>query len=156
MQQTTFNHSGRQNSGRQKGFTLIEVMIVVAIIGILAAIAYPSYAEYMKKGRRTEAKSEMQQIAQRLSNYALRNGSTAGATLTGIGAAATYPATSPYYTFNLSGNGSGGALESSGTWVLSATPSGVQVGDGTIRLNSDGQKCWVKGQTTCTLGNSWD
>ena len=41
----------------QQGFTLIELMIVVAVIGVLAALAYPSYKEYIAKSRRAEAKA---------------------------------------------------------------------------------------------------
>ncbi|WP_057830693.1 type IV pilin protein [Colwellia sp. TT2012] len=46
-----------------KGFTLIELMITVAIIGILAAIAYPSYTEYVTRANRTEALRELLRIA---------------------------------------------------------------------------------------------
>ncbi len=48
------------------GFTLIEAMITVAIIGIIAAIAYPSYMESVRKTNRAEAKTELMDIAQRL------------------------------------------------------------------------------------------
>ena len=41
----------------QRGFTLIELMIVVAVVGILSAIAYPSYQEYVAKGRRADGKA---------------------------------------------------------------------------------------------------
>lgn len=51
---------------RSKGFTLIEMMIVVAIVGILAAIAWPSYQESVKRSNRAEAKTELMDIAQRL------------------------------------------------------------------------------------------
>ena len=47
-----------------KGFTLIEVMIVVAIVGILAAIALPSYNEYIRRGHRAEARAALLQGAQ--------------------------------------------------------------------------------------------
>ncbi len=49
-----------------KGFTLIEVMITVAIVGILAAMAYPSYMESVRKSNRAEAKTELFDFAQRL------------------------------------------------------------------------------------------
>lgn len=55
----------------QKGFTLIEIMIAVAIVGILAAIAYPSYTSYLQKGRRASAQAHLVDIAQRQEQYLL-------------------------------------------------------------------------------------
>ncbi|WP_295802713.1 type IV pilin protein [uncultured Microbulbifer sp.] len=51
---------------KQKGFTLIEVMIVVAIIGIISAIAYPSYMESVRKSNRADGKAALNDVAQRL------------------------------------------------------------------------------------------
>ncbi|AZG13664.1 MULTISPECIES: type IV pilin protein [Cupriavidus] len=50
--------------GRQAGFTLMELMVTVTVIGILAAIAYPSYQEFIRKGRRTEAKAALMENMQ--------------------------------------------------------------------------------------------
>jgi type IV pilus assembly protein PilE len=54
---------------REQGFTLIELMIVVAVIGILAAIAYPNYLEYVARGNRAEAKAALMEGAQSLERY---------------------------------------------------------------------------------------
>lgn len=51
-----------QNTKLVKGFTLIELMIVVAIIGIIAAIAYPSYAQYIYKANRSDAQDKLTEI----------------------------------------------------------------------------------------------
>ncbi len=55
------------------GFTLIEVMIVVAIIGILAAIAYPSYSEYVLRGNRTEGQALLMDAAARQERFYAQN-----------------------------------------------------------------------------------
>lgn len=58
---------------RNHGFTLIELMIVVAVIGILAAIAYPSYVESVRKSNRADAKSTMLQVANQEERYYTEN-----------------------------------------------------------------------------------
>ena len=64
----------RSTPSRRLGFTLIEMMIVVAIIGILAAIAYPSYTAYVAKGRRSEAQTALMENAQFMQRYYAANG----------------------------------------------------------------------------------
>ena len=55
------------------GFTLIEMMVVVAIVGIMGAIAYPSYTSYMKKSARADAKVGLLELADKQERYYLQN-----------------------------------------------------------------------------------
>lgn len=158
----------------KKGFTLIEMMIVVAIIAILAAIAYPSYTQYKIRTNRVDVQSEMMRIAQNLQNYKLVNHTYTGAKLDNNTVAENYPISgTAFYTINLyfSGdtydhdNDSTTAVKSrldvnNSSWQLEAVPINVtiQKDNGTVKLNDLGQKCWTKGQSSCTLSNTtnWD
>lgn len=136
------------------GFTLIEIMIVVAIIAILAAIAYPSYTEQVIRGNRLDAQSEMFQIAQNMANYKLRNGTFEGATVATVygGTKAPKQGTALYdLAFSPSPT-------TANEWTLIATPivAKTQAGNGVICLNDQGQKFWAKAATACALSNTSD
>ncbi len=62
---------------RRNGFTLVELMIVVAVIGILAAIAYPNYTEYVLRGRRAEARTALIDLMQQQERFFTQNGTYA-------------------------------------------------------------------------------
>lgn len=63
---------------RSFGFTLIELMIAVAIVGILAAIAYPSYQDQVRKGRRADAMAQLVTLAQAYERYYTSNNTYVG------------------------------------------------------------------------------
>ncbi len=143
-------------TGNYKGFTLIELVIVIAIIGILGAIAYPSYTQYKIKAQRTDAQSEMLYIAQRMQTYRAANGTFAGATVATVyGGVNTTPkqGTALYQlTFDP-------ATTTANGWTLIAKPIAgkQQDGNGWICLNDQGHKYWANGATTCSLSatSSW-
>lgn len=129
---------------RSSGFTLIEIMIVVAIVAILAAIAYPAYTDQMRKTRRADAKASLMELSQGAERFYTQNGTYDG-----------YEAVMPYtesprdsgtkfYDLNFNPNDQ--------TFALSAAPKNGQEEDpcGTLTINQIGAKdsddtnenCW--------------
>lgn len=121
-----------------KGFTLIEVMIVVVIIGILASIAYPSYQEYVRRANRAEGQAFLQDIAARQERYFSQN-NTYVTDVSKLGAN-TESETKKYTITATAPAGSGG-------YLLTATPSFTDTKCGNLTLNALGVKgtvseCW--------------
>ncbi|WP_315077622.1 type IV pilin protein [Acinetobacter guillouiae] len=149
---------------KRGGFTLIELMIVVAIIAILATIAYPSYQEYMRRTKRVDMQASMQQIASQIQRYKIANFTLIDATKSDLGIETNYPIQgTALYTVNISPVDSAGKVTSN-SWSIVATPvsTGGQKGYGDIVLNSKGERCWVRGTdlngTPCTPSatTNWD
>jgi len=141
------------------GFTLIELMIVVAVMAILAGIAYPSYTEYTRKAKRAEAKTRLLQVAQLQERYFSENqtytvniASLLGVTGT-VYSSENNGATSGYQITAAAGTGTGQTIANS--FVLTASPQLNQVEDtkcGTLTVAHTGAKTK---SGTGTLSECW-
>ena len=119
----------------QQGFTLIEMMIAVAIIGILASIALPSYTEYIIRSNRAAAKSEMLAIANREEQFLLANRAYASKSDIAASGYSLPSQVSAKYNYEIT-LGTGTVP----TYEIKFTAKGSQVGDGILTLNSAGVK----------------
>lgn len=128
---------------RSQGFTLIEVMIVVAIVGVLAAIAFPSYQQYLRRGARSEVQAYMMDMAARQAQFLIDNrayadspGALGLSTPTSIASKYTVTIDPPEVT--------------PPAFTVRAVPIGSQASDtcGTLTLTSAGVKS-ATGTGTC-------
>ena len=105
----------------QGGFTLVELMIAVVVVGLLSAIAYPSYQQQVAKGRRTDAKQSLLELSQKLERYYTERGTYLNAAL---GPGGIYPNVSSggYYSLEITAQSADG-------FTVTATPQGKQAGD---------------------------
>jgi type IV pilus assembly protein PilE len=98
---------------KQKGFTLIELMIVVAVIGILASIAMPAYTNYIKKGKAAEGTSNLADLRIKAEQFFQDNRTYAGINCT--------PAESKYFTYSCTAADGSGATGNASGYLIKAT-----------------------------------
>lgn len=128
------------------GFTLIELMIVVAIVAILASVAYPAYTSQVRKSRRADAETVLLQAEQYMQRYyATSSSGYTGADLANPGLTASpvgATGSQKYYDISVE------IPDDGQSYTLSATPT--QTGDpcGTLTLTSTGAKGQASGATT--------
>ncbi len=136
--------NGLTTPRRSRGFTLIELMIVVAIVGILAGVAYPAYQEYGRRAKRSEGRAHLLDAAARLERFYSDNNQYANT----LAAANIAPSTeNDHYTLTLAAPGN------RQTFTLTATPTGWTDGKcGALTLTNQG----VKGEGgTGTVDDCW-
>lgn len=142
---------------RQKGFTLIEVMVVVAIVGILAAIAYPSYQQYVLRSGRADGKAKLMEVMQAQERFFSQN-QTYTATLgtggggLGYSADANGAVASESRKYNITAAACANKTIANCV-VLSAAPVGAQANDSecaTLTLDSTGSKTESGSETVAT------
>ena len=117
------------------GFTLIELMITLVIVGILAAIAIPSYTSYIVRANRSLAQAQMLDIANRQPQYLVANRAYADKAQLDASGYALPSELSTKYTYDVTvGTGT------TPTYTITFTAIGSQVSDGDLTLDSDGRK----------------
>ncbi len=131
----------------KRGFTLIELMIVVAVVGILAAIAYPSYIDSVRKAHRADGKAALLNAAQKMEAYYARNAKYTDATLADL----NIPSTSEEGYFDIT-------IETAdaNSYVFRAEALGDQQNDDIkgFQLTSTGAKTHYDGSSWTVAG--WD
>jgi type IV pilus assembly protein PilE len=110
---------------RQRGFTLLELMVTVASVGVGAARALPAYQEQLRKSRRADAKQALLAVAQTMEKYFTENArytTTSGSATCPGAAVIVTPSPEGYYAIS-------GACSSDNTFTLTATAQGAQASD---------------------------
>ena len=134
-----------------KGFTVVELLITMAIIAILVAVAFPSYQSHTRKGYRASAQAAMMQVADREAQYLLdaRNYAVGSSALTTLNYSVPTDVAGRY-TITVTNSSGGSTASTPPSYTVVATPiaSSSQASDGTLYLTHTGGKTRVVGSST--------
>lgn len=151
-----------QNKTQQEGFTLIEVMITVAIIGILAAVALPSYNSYLRRGELPEAFSQLATFRVQMEQYYLDNrhygsSDTCGRQADGSSLVVTPTAPNTHFSYSceLTSSGQGYTLTATGSasrttgYDYTLDQANAKVTTKFDNTTQSGKNCWLIKGTEC-------
>jgi type IV pilus assembly protein PilE len=151
-----------QGQRKMRGFSLLELMIVLAIVAILASISYPSYRESVAKTKRAQAAGQLLEVAQFMQRFYSQNDRYDQTNQTKPAAAAVpavlanapkdSPAANANYNISFAAN-----TLTSNSFTLQAVPANIMVGDrcGTLQLTSTGRRLITGNADGSTLANCW-
>jgi type IV pilus assembly protein PilE len=118
----------------QKGFTMVELMVVVVIVGVLAAVAVPMYGKYIKNARMTEATSRVGEIVTAAKAWAMENPNASGNPIWPSGAGGLVDLTaSPNFSYSIT-SGGGSNATTTGLTIQAAGRSGTQMSGVTVSV----------------------
>jgi type IV pilus assembly protein PilE len=153
MLKTVFSSQAVTRQSGIAGFSLIELVVALAIFGLLMAIAIPSYKAYVVRSNRVDAESQLMQMAQAMERYYTANDTykkSSGSIMTAAslenGAYTYSPATgTPIYTLDLDST----ATNTDTYYKLKATPvtGKLNAADGNLTIDSLGAKTWGSATT---------
>ena len=144
------------SQAKNKGFTLVELLIAVTIFAILTAIAVPAYDRYTDRGYRTEMMSELMLCAQAIERFSALNFTYVGV-VAGGGANGALDANVCNFQAVAQDRYAVTAATTATTFTLTAVPEGVMDGDGDITLNQAGNRTWDEGDNGVGANdNDWE
>ena len=133
----------------QKGFSLVELMIVVAIVGIIASFAYPSYEEYVTRSKRSDAMAALVQASQAMERYRSQAPYDYDVAALSDVFATQVPVEggTAYYQLTIANDAT--------SYTITATPVGSMAGKDPLTLSNTGARtwgaknCWPEGGSSC-------